>query len=71
VNLAQLRAVLKVTENQYKTRGENDVAEALSAFAANLLQEADTTTVSAFVSCVEKARKAAAAPARTNRRRKR
>jgi hypothetical protein len=70
MNIGQLRAVLKVAENQCKTRGEFGVAEALSAFAANLLQEADATTVSAFVSRVEKARKAAAAPARTNRRRR-
>jgi hypothetical protein len=71
MNIGQLRAVLKVAESQHKTRGENRIAEALSSFAANLLQGTDTTTVSAFVSRIEKARKAAAAPARTNRRRKR
>lgn len=71
MNIGQLRAVLKVAERDYKNLGENRVAEALSAFAANLLQGSDKTTVSAFVSRVEKARKAAAAPAPTKRQRKR
>jgi hypothetical protein len=71
MNVGQLRAVLKAAEGQYKAQGENRVAEALSSFAANLLQGTDATTVSAFVSRIEKARKAAAAPTRTNRKRKR
>lgn len=60
MNVGQLRKVLKTAEGHYRKDDRVDIADALSAFAANLLQGDDSKTVAAFVSRVEKARKPAA-----------
>ena len=71
MNIGQLRKVLKVAERHYRAIGNDEAAQALSSFAANLLRRLDSTTVAAFVSRVEQARQVSAAPGRTGRRRRR
>jgi len=71
MNIGQLRNVLKVAAAHYRDAGNEEAVEALSAFAANLLQGPNTSTVAAFVSRVEEARKATSAPAKPTRQRKR
>ena len=71
MNIGQLRKVLKVAERHYRANGDDEAAQALSSFAANLLRGHDSTTVDAFVSRVEEARQAPAATGRTARRRRR
>jgi len=71
MNIGQLRKVLKVAERHNRTIGNDEAAQALSSFAANLLRGLDSITVAAFVSRVEQARQVSAAPGRTSRRRRR
>ena len=70
MKVGQMRSVLKIAEEQYRGDGKIDVAEALSAVAANLLVGAQKETVTAFVKRVEKARKPTA-PNPSQRQRKR
>ncbi len=49
MNIGQLREVLKTAESHYRTDGREEVADALSTFAANLLQGDDNKTVAALV----------------------
>jgi hypothetical protein len=71
MNIGQLRKVLKVAERHYRATGNDEAAQALSSFAANLLRGLDSTTVAAFVSRVEQARQVSAPPGRAGRRRRR
>lgn len=71
MNIGQLRKVLTTAEVHYRSDGKGQVADALSAFAANLLQGDDTKTVATFVKQIEKARKPATSRAAGASRRKR
>jgi hypothetical protein len=71
MNVRQLRKVLNAAEGHYRKDDRGDIADALAAFAANLLQRDDTETIAAFVSRVVKARKPTAPRTATNSRRKR
>jgi hypothetical protein len=71
MNVGQLRNVLKAAEAHYRRDGKREVADALSVFAANLLQGDDSKTVSAFVREIEKARKPPTPRAPRSPRRKR
>jgi hypothetical protein len=71
MNIGQLRKVLRTAEGQYRADDRGDIANALSAFAANLLQGDDSKTVASFVSRVEKARKPATSRTTGTSRRKR
>ncbi len=57
MNIGQLREVLKTAESHYRTDGREEVADALSTFAANLLQVDDNKTVAALVKQIKQARK--------------
>jgi len=70
MNLGQLRNVLRTVEDQYRTDGRKDIADALSLFAANLLKGNDSQTVAAFASRIRKARKSAVARAANKKARK-
>lgn len=71
MNIGQLRKVLKTAETHYRTDDRAEVADALSAFATNLLQGDDTKTVAAFVKEIEKARIPAISRSRGARQRRR
>jgi hypothetical protein len=71
MNIAQLRNVLKTAEVHYRSDGNREVADALSAFSANLLQGDGSKTVAAFVSRVEKARRPIVSRSAGKSRRKR
>lgn len=71
MNIGQLRKVLKTAETHYRTDDRVEVADALSAFAANLLQGNDTKSVAAFVKEIEKARTPETSRSRSARQRRR
>jgi len=71
MNLGQLRDVLRTAEVHYRQDGRGDVADALSVFTHNLLRGGDSQTVAAFVTGVEKARKAAGVRSSSGVKRKR
>jgi hypothetical protein len=57
VKVGELRKVLEVAGGHYREDGLKAEADALSMFAANLLEGEGESTVAAFVKRVEKARK--------------
>lgn len=57
MNLGQLRKVLRAAEGHYRAEGQEDVADGLRSFSANVLKGNDSETVSAFVGRVKRARK--------------
>ena len=57
MNLGQLRKVITAAEGHYRSDGRGDIADALSSFAANLLNGSSSQTVASVVSRIEKARK--------------
>ncbi len=57
MKVGELRKVLEVTGLHYREDGRKAEADALSMFAANLLEKESDSTVAAFVKRVEKARK--------------
>ncbi len=61
MKVKQLREVFHVAARQYRKDRKEDIADALSAFAANLLREDDAGTVAALVTRVERAREGRAA----------
>jgi hypothetical protein len=56
MKVSQLREVFRVAERQYRKDHKEDVADALSTFATNLLREDDEGTVAALVTRVVSAR---------------
>ncbi len=71
MNVGQFRKVLSLAGQHYRSDGKEEVADALSAFAANLLQVEDTKSVAAFVKQVENAKKPTTSRAGGAGRRKR
>lgn len=57
MKVGELRKVLEVAGGHYREDGRKAEADALSMFAANLLEGDAGSTVAAFVKRVEKARK--------------
>ena len=56
MNIGQLRKVLKTAEVHYRSDGKGEFADALSAFAANLLNGDQDKTVASLVNRIQKAR---------------
>jgi hypothetical protein len=64
VKVKELREVLAVLERHRQQDGRPQEAEALSAFAANLLRGDDDESVAALVKRIEKARRVGRSKAR-------
>ena len=57
MKVKQLCEVFQVAETQWRHDGKTDAADALSAFATNLLKDNKDASVADFVKRVEKAKK--------------
>jgi hypothetical protein len=71
MNLGQLRTVLSTAAEQYRRDGRDEIADALSKIAANLLIGDDSQSVEALVKRIEKARLPSVARTSRKQRRKR
>jgi hypothetical protein len=71
MNVAQLREVLETVEAHYRKDRRVEIADALSAFAKNLLRDNDNLTVQRLVNRIEAARKPSKSKLRGSASRKR